>query len=115
MSEIRHGLHFAFEANQSIPIADLIGADQTAFLSGELDAGLPGARTTGRIAVGVCLVAATMPMEELAFFAEDLGDDLRHAAALVGRDQDHRLILEIIRMVERHRHDDAPVATAQAA
>jgi len=109
------GLEALARAERLLRGRDLVGTDQTAFLSAELDAGIPGARTTGRIAVGVCLVTATLPVEKLAYFAEDLADDLSHAAALVGRDQDHRLILEVIRTVEANRRAESPAGPVSKA
>lgn len=85
--------------------------DQTPFLSGELDAGVPGPRTTGRIAAGIALVASTLRDEQLAYFRDDLTDDLRHANALIGRDQDHALLLTFVRRLGESR-GVAPVQQA---
>lgn len=77
------------------------GDGQASFLFAELGTGTPSAATTARIAVGVALVASRLEPGQWAYFREDLTDDLAHASALVGRDQDHRLILEVLRRLER--------------
>ncbi|CAG1005467.1 hypothetical protein PHYC_03233 [Phycisphaerales bacterium] len=97
------GLEMLVRAERMIRGRDLVVGDQGAFFSGELDAGIPGPRTTGRLCAGLCLVACTLPTEKLAYFREDLKDDLTHATALVGRDQDHRLLMEVLRTIEHTR------------
>lgn len=99
------GMEMLVRAERMIRGRELIVGDQGAFLSGELDAGIPGPRTTGRLCAGLCLLACTMPTEKLVYFREDLKDDLTHAAALVGRDQDHRLLMEVLRTIERARSE----------
>lgn len=106
------GLELLVKAQHLARSQAAISGDQSAFLTGELDAGAPSARTTARIAAGVALVCSTLPSEKLAYFREDLADDLAHASALVGRDQDARLILEVVRMSERGLKDAEGVAKA---
>ncbi|MDX2131642.1 MAG: hypothetical protein SFY69_06295 [Planctomycetota bacterium] len=106
------GLEVLLRAERVVRRREPSITDQVPFLAGELDAGTPGPRTTGRIAAGISLVAATLPDDKLAYFRDDLTDDLRHANALVGRDQDHTLLLSLVRQIIEFR---TKVATAAAA
>lgn len=74
-----------------------------AFLQGELDLGLPTPTTLGRVASGICLVHASSPEETLPHLRDDLLDDLRFSAWLVGRDQDRAVLIEVFRILERAR------------
>ncbi len=77
--------------------------DQFAFLESEVKHGLHDPMTLGRVAAGICLIAATRPAEHLPHLRDDLMEDLRFAEWLVGRDQDRALLLDAFRMLERAR------------
>lgn len=79
--------------------------DPQAFLNAELERSAPGTHTTARLAVCVALVAATTPAENLAYFRDDLSDDLRHSKALAGRESDEKLIMDAFRAVDRAQRD----------
>lgn len=69
--------------------------DHHPFLQAEVELGLPGPMTLGRVAAGICLVAATSPPSRFAFIRGDVMDDARYSAWLVGRDQDRAALVEI--------------------
>ena len=75
--------------------------DHLAFLQAEVECGLPGPLTLGRVAAGVCLVCATSPSERVPFIRADFMDDVRYSAWLVGRDQDRAVLYEAFRVVEK--------------
>ncbi|MFA6045011.1 MAG: hypothetical protein WC718_08510 [Phycisphaerales bacterium] len=79
--------------------------DPQAFLNAELERSAPGTHTTARLAVCVALVAATTPGENLAYFRDDLSDDLKHSKALAGRETDEKLIMDAFRAVDRAQRD----------
>jgi hypothetical protein len=78
-------------------------SDQFAFLESEVKLGLHEPMTLGRVAAGICLVAATRPSDHLPHLRDDLMEDLRFSEWLVGRDQDRALLLDAFRMLERGR------------
>ena len=67
----------------------------------EVECGLPGPLTLGRVAACVCLVCATSPAERVPFIRADFMDDARYSAWLVGRDQDRAVLYEVFRVMER--------------
>ncbi len=79
--------------------------DPQAFLNAELERSTPSPQTTSRLAVCVALVAATTPTEQLAYFRDDLSDDLRHSKALLGREGDEKIIMDAFRAVDRAQRD----------
>lgn len=81
----------------------LPASDPGAFLLAELSTSPPSPWTTGRLAAGVCLVLGAATHQRLSFLSDDLMDDLRHSPVLLGRDADHRLILEVMRATEHTR------------
>lgn len=103
---------------------------QAAFISAELEHGHPGPLTIGRLAAGLCMLVSTMPASQVAYFRDDLFEDMRFSSLLIGRDQDRRLLMQVIRMLESVRRAEtfglpavsanvaeearAPVTTAEA-
>ncbi|MBI1189638.1 MAG: hypothetical protein GC200_03020 [Tepidisphaera sp.] len=81
--------------------------DPQAFLNAELDRSTPGTHTSARLAVCVALVAATTPADSLAYFRDDLSDDLKHSKALHGREGDEKLIMDAFRAVDRAQREVA--------
>ncbi len=75
-----------------------INADQQIFVIAELSADDGQCTTLGRVAAGVGLLLATLPNDKIRYIADDLRDDLRYSGLLVGRDQDHRLMLEVVNL-----------------
>lgn len=73
-------------------------ADQQIFVIAELSADDGQCTTLGRVAAGVGLLLSTLAHDKLRFVADDLRDDLRFSGLLVGRDQDHRLLLEVVNL-----------------
>lgn len=82
------------------------GVDQFTFIQAELQVGQPTPLTIGRVAAGLCLMSATMPVERLAFCREDLGEEMEFSRLLVGRDQDRAMLLSVFREIERGRRAD---------
>ncbi len=82
------------------------GFDQFAFVQAELATELQTPLAAGRVAAGACLIAATMPAQKFAFFMEDVLDELKHSPLLVGRDQDHRMLVQVFRTLERIRRSE---------
>lgn len=76
-----------------------IGPEPWAFIQSELEHSTPGDMTLGRIAAGVCLICATAPAGDRDFLMGDLSDDLRHTGWLIGREDDQRLLMELMRTV----------------
>jgi hypothetical protein len=74
--------------------------DLPSLLHAELDLAPAGALTTGRVAAGLCLLAAEMPPDRIAFLRADLADDARYCQWLVGRDQERALLLRVLRELE---------------
>lgn len=86
-------------------------------IEAELEHGAFGEMTVGRVAAGICLSAATTSPDRLTYLREDLFEDLRFSAWLVGRDPEHALLMDAFRQLERQRRADLmglPEATAQA-
>jgi len=84
--------------------------DQLPFLQSELEMGLPGPFTLGRVAAGICLVCATSPDERFWHIRGDVLDDMRYSAWLVGRDQDRAALVEVFRALERTRDVSGPAS-----
>lgn len=82
-----------------IPGGDEASIDHVTFVQSELEHGRPDSLTTGRLAAGIVLFGSPLTRDRLEHFRADLCDDMRFAAALVGRDQDHRLLLDIFRFM----------------
>ena len=101
------GLDALVRADRMLRHAELMpGIDQFTFIQGELQVGQPTPLTIGRVAAGLCLLSATMPVERLPFCREDLGEEMEFSRLLVGRDQDRALLLSVFREIERGRRAD---------
>jgi hypothetical protein len=67
------------------------------------------------------MAASSMSGERLKFMREDITEDMQGSGLLVGRDQDQRLLLEVMRTLEECRRLDPrkaatpPVAAPAAA
>jgi len=94
----------------------LPGVDNSAFIQAELDQGRHDPLAVGRVAAGVVLACAAMPVEKLVFTQGDLLEEMRFSAWLVGRDQDrallHRLTLDL---VSQRRAEQLGLPAAQAS
>lgn len=97
----------AVRASEPAPVTNHL-----AFLQAELDLGLPTPTTLGRVAAGICLVHASSPEDSLPHLRDDLLDDLRFSAWLVGRDQDRAVLIEVFRILERARGGRAAARAA---
>lgn len=86
--------------------------DHVAFLQSELECGLPGPMTLGRVAAGVCLVCATTTASHVPYIRADFMDDARYSAWLVGRDQDRAALMQVFRHLEQRA---APEVRREAA
>jgi hypothetical protein len=99
----RSALEALVRADRAIRAAGEHGMDQLPFLQSELEMGLPGPFTLGRVAAGICLVCSSSPVERLGHIRGDVLDDMRYSAWLVGRDQDRAALVEVFRVLERER------------
>lgn len=95
------GLHTLLDAYEQLRERQGCFTDPLAFVFSEIETGRDSPLTTGRVAAGYALVWATAPEDRLPFLAADLADELRYATWLVGRDQDHRLLLHVIHELDR--------------
>jgi len=84
----------------------LPGIDQFAFVQGELATHLQTPLAVGRVAAGACMIGATMAADTFVHFKDDVLDELKHSELLVGRDQDHRLLVEVFRTLHRIRRSE---------
>lgn len=81
--------------------------DHVKLVQAELEHGTYGPMTLGRVAAGICLACANTPADRIAFLKDDLLDDLRFSQYLVGRDEEHALLINVFRELERNRRADA--------
>lgn len=79
------------------PKAPGVHIDHLAFMQAELALGTPNAATLGRIGAGLGLLAATTAPERLEYLKDDIAEDLRYSGLLIGRDQDHAMLLDLLR------------------
>lgn len=86
---------------------DQIVVDQAGFVQSEIALGGSGPLTLGRIASGICLLAAQHPYERLDFLRDDLLEDLRYSGWLLGRDQDSVILHRVIRELTRIRRAES--------
>lgn len=87
--------------------SDQIVIDQAGFVQSEIAMGGGGPLTLGRIAAGICLLAAQHPYERLDFLRDDLLEDLRYSGWLLGRDQDSVVLHRVIRELTRIRRAES--------
>lgn len=90
-------------------------ADPLPFVLGDLETGGHDPATLGRAAAGLCLVVAITPPERLEYLRDDLAEDLRFSSSLLGRDDDQRLLIDVVRRLHDDRKAQAPAPQAAAA
>ncbi len=82
--------------------AEELVLDQIPFVQSELDHGSYDPLALGRVAAGLCLIAAQHEYSRLTFLKDDLVEDLSFVGWLVGRDPDtallHRVLDELLRV-----------------
>lgn len=81
--------------------------DQGAFVMSEINLGDGCPLALGRVAAGICLLAAQHPYERLDYLRDDLIEDLRYSGWLLGRDQDTDLLHRVIRELTRIRRAES--------
>lgn len=96
-------LEAAVHAERIVRIDRRLDTRTLAFLQSEIDCGLAGPMTVGRIAAGICMACAVSSNERLQFFRDDLAEDLRYAGWMLGREGDERFLLEVVRRIELAR------------
>jgi len=84
------------------------GTDPLAFIQAEITLGEPSGLTLGRVAAGLCLLWATTPQSSLDYLRDDVLDDLQHSGWLEGRDQDRKLLADVLDELARIDADDLP-------
>jgi hypothetical protein len=84
---------------------DTAGADfdHLAFVQSEVEHGAAGPLTLGRVAAGICLVAANCPDDRFEHVREDILDDLRFSGWLIGRDHDRAVLIEVFARLKKAR------------
>ena len=90
------GMETLRAAARSFEGVELLG-DADCFLHAEIVGGDGHAITVGRIAAGIWLTCLTAKAERLEFLLDDIFDDLRDAAWLSRRGQDHMMLRQITR------------------
>jgi hypothetical protein len=98
--------------------AEELVLDQAPFIQSELSHGVYDPLALGRVAAGMCLIAAQHQYERLAFLKDDLIEDFSYSGWLVGRDPDtallHRVFDELLR-VRRAESRGLPARAPRAA
>lgn len=89
-------------------------SDQLAFVQAEITLGEPSGLTLGRVAAGLALLWATTPCSSLGYLRDDVLDDLQHSGWLANREQDRKLLAEVIAALDR-MDSDGSVRRAEAA
>jgi len=84
------------------------GTDPLAFIQAEITLGEPSGLTLGRVAAGLCLLWATTPQSSLDYLRDDVLDDLQHSGWLEGRDQDRKLLADVLDELARIDADELP-------
>lgn len=91
------------------------GIDPYSFLQAEMGMDQHAPLAVGRLAAGVCMLASPMSAEKIAFVREDLTEDMQFSGLLVGREQDQRLLMDVMRTLEASRREqERERAVAQA-
>lgn len=70
--------------------------DPLAFIQSEIELGAPNGLTLGRVAAGLVLLWATTPADSAHYLRDDLLDDLRHSGWLAQREQDCKVLAEVL-------------------
>lgn len=91
-----------------------VAADPLAFVHAEIEYGPASLLTLGRAAAGLCVLWAGSNQQSLDYLRDDLLDELRFASRFIGQDQDHLLLREVIRHMDRIRSQMLPLASAAA-
>lgn len=82
---------------------DLPDVDHAAFLQAEIDHAGPSEMSLGRVAAGICLLAARTEPQRVEYLVDDLLEELRYAEWLVGNDPDARTLHRVINEIKRSR------------
>lgn len=77
--------------------------DPLAFIEAEIELGLPGPVTFGRVAAGLSLVCASTEDAKLDYVCDDLVEEMRYSGWLIGRDADRRVLIELLRVLQKAR------------
>lgn len=84
-------------------VHEVIEQPQTPFLQSEIELGTTDPMTLGRVAAGLCLIAAGTPDDRVPYLIEDLVEDLRFAGWLIGADCDRQVIEKLARRLAEQR------------
>lgn len=79
------------------------GTNQVPFLQAELEAGGGRSISLGRVAAGIALVCASLESSHLAYFRDDVLDDVSHSDWLIPKEQDRQLILDVFHAIMGQR------------
>ncbi|MFG0284961.1 MAG: hypothetical protein ACF8R7_11110 [Phycisphaerales bacterium JB039] len=90
------GMDTLRQAARLLEGVEILG-DADCFLHAEIVGGAGDPITVGRIAAGIWLTCLTAKAERLEFLLDDIFDDLRDAAWLSRRGQDHMMLRQITR------------------
>lgn len=75
--------------------------DPLAFIQSEIELGAPNGLTLGRVAAGLVLLWSTTPADSSAYLRDDLLDDLRHSGWLAQREQDCKVLADVLDQLAR--------------
>ncbi|MBX3406087.1 MAG: hypothetical protein KF869_04910 [Phycisphaeraceae bacterium] len=75
--------------------------DPLAFIQSEIEMGAPNGLTLGRVAAGLVLLWGTTPADSAHYLRDDLLDDLRHSGWLAQREQDCKVLAEVLEELAR--------------
>jgi hypothetical protein len=100
---LRARMRDGLEAGVSAGVA---GADPSAFVQAEMEASGGDALALGRLAAGLCLICAPLPVDKIEYLRDDTLDDMRFCSWAVGRDQDRQLIAEVFATLIRARREE---------
>jgi hypothetical protein len=91
---------------------DIAGADfdHLAFVQSEVEHGAASPLTLGRVAAGICLVAANSPQDRFEHVREDILDDLRFSGWLIGRDHDRAVLIDVFAKLKKARTTPLSIA-----
>jgi hypothetical protein len=90
-------------------------SDPLAFVLAEMEVGSSNSMALGRVAAGLAIAWATTPAASLDYLRDDLIDDLRYSARLLGRDQDHAFLKRVMGEMDRLRSESMTMPVRAAA
>jgi hypothetical protein len=85
--------------------AGVAGTDPAMFIQAEMETCGGDPFALGRLAAGLCLVCAPLPVDKIEYLRDDTLDDMRFCPWAVGRDQDRQLVARVFANLVRSRRE----------